>query len=433
MMVQADVKTFRSALAPTWVLHLASGGTRGLLAWQALTSSVGIFLANAIMALYLVGPARLQDAEAGLTLGASAAACLLATLPAARLIRTLGPRRFAIMSCLSRSILFALLPLAVSTWVCVCVVLLIGACEAAAFSVFQIIIAKALGEAARAEALAVRRSLGNVGFSLGGLLTAVVAGIGTRSAYTWAFELSALSLAVGAALLLRLPDPAAVETPQAAHGERSIRVLRDGRFLMMMGIATMMATSVNLLTIGVPLWVLRATTAPRWIIGILMMINTVLVVFLQVRVTRGTEDWAGARRAVMRSGWGFAVAVGFFALAGFVPMPFVVLPLVGATILAALAEMLDSAGWWTLSYHHPPSAKRSDYLAAFDMVPAAVNIVGAPLMILIVSLGAAGWALYAAMFAIAAQLATIVITADHIDPDLDTTADNPITRTVWSK
>ena len=387
---------------PVWLRDLGGGGPRGLLAWQAMTSAIGIFLATALMALYLIGPAGLGDRTTALTLLGSAALTLVATPPAARLIRCLGPRRFAMASCLSRGVLFAILPLSVRPAWTIGVVLLVGLCEAAAFSVYQLIIADAVGEEARTQALAVRRALGNVGFTLGGVAVGVVVGVGSRAAYTFAFAGCGVALALASVFLVPLPETPRKPETDPEEPRRPRTALRDVRFLGLIAAATVMASSLQLLTVGVPLWVVRDTSAPSGVVGAVLIINTVLVVALQVRLARGSATWSGARRAVMRAGVLFAVSVSLVALSAHVGAWAACVLLVIAAGLAAVAEMWDSAGWWTLSYEYPPHARRSDYLAAFDVVTPAVNIAGPPLMIWVVSRGTLGWAAYAAVFIVSA-------------------------------
>ncbi|MGW5237911.1 MFS transporter [Monashia sp. NPDC004114] len=410
---------------PVWMRDLGGRGPRGLLAWQATTSAVGIFMATALMALYLVGPAGLSDRTTALTLLGSSALCLVATPLAGRAIRTLGARRFAIASCLSRGALFVILPLSVHPAWTIGVVLLVGLCEAAAFSVYQLIIADAVGEESRTDVLAVRRTLGNVGFTLGGMAVGVVVGVGSRAAYSAAFVACGVALVVAALFLLPLPEPGQTRAVDRQEHSGPRAALRDLRFLGLIAAATVMASSMHLLTVGVPLWVVRHTRAPGGVVGALLIINTVLVVVLQVRLARGSATWSGARRAVISAGVLFAVSVLLMALSARVAAWAAVVVLVVATVLAAVAEMWDSAGWWTLSYEYASPAERPDYLAAFDVVTPAVNIAGPPLMIWIASHETLGWAAYAALFLVSAGLVLrLAVRGQAPSPMLVTALDN---------
>jgi hypothetical protein len=137
--------------------------------------------------------------------------------------------------------------------------------------------------------------------------------------------------------------------------------------------------------------------------------HTLLVVGYQVRLSVGCERTSGASRAVIRADVIFAVAALVYALAAHDSALVSVFTLVGATILASVAEMNDSAGWWTISYQLSPEDHRSEYLAAFDMVTPLVCIIGPPLMIAVVSVGTFCWLAYAVLFPGAAAGARILL------------------------
>nr|WP_285490948.1 MFS transporter [Amycolatopsis taiwanensis] len=190
--------------------------------------------------------------------------------------------------------------------------------ETAAFGVYQIIIAQTLGEAARTKALAARRSTLNLGFSVAAGLTAVVVGIGTPVAYLAAFLFSGGLLLASAWFIHALPSGPAdrpdTEEPEVKVSPRS--VLHDPRYLTLILVASFFATSLSLLTVGVPLWVVAHTHAPHAIVGLLMGTNTVLVMIFQVRLASRAETLKGARRAVAFGGFGFAIAAAVYAVAG---------------------------------------------------------------------------------------------------------------------
>ncbi|WNM30393.1 MFS transporter [Streptomyces sp. Li-HN-5-11] len=401
-----------------WLTDVAASGPRGLLARQALTSSIGIFLALSVTALYLVGPGGLGSGAAAASLTAASVASLLVTVPVGRLVKRLGPRRFALLSTYSRAALFAMVPFMRAHWALELTVVAIGVAETAAFGVYQIIIVQSLGEAARAKAVAARRSTLNLGFSIAAGLTAVTVGVGGRGAYMVAFLVSAVMLALSALFIHALPRhdasapsgaEEAEEAPEAEASTSSRHVLRDWRYLLLILVAGFFATSMSLLTVGVPLWVVTKTDAPRAVTGILMAINTILVMLLQVRVAGDAEDLRGARKSAVLAGLGFAAASVVYAVSGLGSALVATGVLVLATVLASLAEMYDSAAWWTISYELAPESHRPEYLAAFDAVTPISSIVGPPLMIGIVALGWSGWLGYGVLFVVAVGAALLLL------------------------
>lgn len=391
-----------------WISDVVVPGPRRLLAWQALTTSMGYFLVLAIMVLYLVGPAGFTSGEAAATLAVGAGGSLVLSVPAGRLIRHVGARRFALLSLYTRAVLVALLPAMQQRWAVAAVVVAIGIAETAAFGVYQIIIVEVVGEAARNEAVAVRRTLCNIGFCVAAGFTALVVGVGTRPVYTVAFVASALALMVSAAFVHALPRGEAVA---AEPHESPRRVLSDVPYLMLIVTAAVTATSVSLLTVGVPLWVVYHTDASQSFVGLLMAVNAILVIAFQVRVAGGAAQLPQARRAVTMGGILFGIATATFAASGQVSGPVAVLMLLGATVLASFAEMCDSAAWWTISYELAPPSRRGDYLAAFDAIHPLASIAGPPLLILVVAHGTVGWLGYAAVFLAATGCVRVILAA----------------------
>lgn len=51
-------------------------------------------------------------------------------------------------------------------------------------------------------------------------------------------------------------------------------------------------------TFLLPLWIAEHTSAPRWTISAMLVLNTVLVVVLQVRFSRNVGDVPSAGRAM---------------------------------------------------------------------------------------------------------------------------------------
>jgi hypothetical protein len=138
--------------------------------------------------------------------------------------------------------------------------------------------------------------------------------------------------------------------------------------------------------VALPLWIAHRTDAPAWLVGALMVLNTVLVVLGQVRASRGSETVPGAAAAIRRSGWLLLVACLVFAVSGHV------VALVVGVIVLTVAEMLHSAGSWGVSFGLAPEDKQGQYLGAFTMGTRIYDTVG-PGLVTAMTLGAGppGW------------------------------------------
>jgi hypothetical protein len=79
--------------------------------------------------------------------------------------------------------------------------------------------------------------------------------------------------------------------------------------------------------------------------------------------------------------------------------------------MLTLAEMTESPAWWTLAFEMAPRDLSNEYLAAFDLNEAVLNILGPPLMAFIVGAGTIGWVGYAVVLAGAGVLTQILVKA----------------------
>jgi hypothetical protein len=144
------------------------------------------------------------------------------------------------------------------------------------------------------------RAVTNVGIGTGAALAAVALQSGTRTAYLMMVTADAATFLVGAALLVPLkvaggPRPAG---PNAGAAGRTAprSALKDLPYLLITGLNGLLSLQLGLLQIGLPLWVVRATHAPRLTVSAVLVLNTAMVVLWQVRASRGTEDPRRAAR-----------------------------------------------------------------------------------------------------------------------------------------
>lgn len=125
----------------------------------------------------------------------------------------------------------------------------------------------------------------NAGLGAGALLAGVLVAGGGTAGYSWIFGLNGLSFALAAALLVLVRVQRAARTTNA-QSETYRTVLRNRPFLRLVGANTLLRISVNVLTVGLPPYLIVAVHAPIWIVGVLFAINTGMVVVLQLPVTR---------------------------------------------------------------------------------------------------------------------------------------------------
>jgi hypothetical protein len=177
-------------------------------------------------------------------------------------------------------------------------------------------------------------------------------------------------------------------------------VLRDLRYLTVCVLNGLLMTYGAILTVGLPLWIVRRTHAPAWTVAGTFLVSTLLVVMLQVRASRGTDTVPGAARAVRRSGALLLAACLVLASTRALPAPAAIIVLGAGSVLLTLGEVLQQAGGWSLSYGLAPEDRQGEYLGAFAMGTRIYDSLG-PILVasLILGLGQLGWALLGLMYA----------------------------------
>lgn len=130
-----------------------------------------------------------------------------------------------------------------------------------------------------------------------------------------------------------------------------------------------------------------------------MLLNTVLIVLLQVRVSRGADTASGAARASRRGALLIALFCLVLPISGLTRGALTVVVLVAAATVLILAELIESAGAWGLTATLPPADQRGAYVGAFRL-GSQVQYLIAPvgLTALGVTTGGWGWLPAAAIF-----------------------------------
>jgi hypothetical protein len=151
----------------------------------------------------------------------------------------------------------------------------------------------------------------------------------------------------------------------------------------------------------VPLWVVRKTGAPAWVVGMLALINAVVVILFQVRASRGTSQAAGAAAAQRMSGFLLAGACLLYAAAsGFTSAWVATAILVAASLVHVLGELRQAAGSWGISFDLAPDHAQGQYQGMYNSGWSLSAIIAPALLTtLVIGWGTPGWILFAIAFA----------------------------------
>ncbi|MFI9504921.1 MFS transporter [Nocardia sp. NPDC052566] len=257
----------------------------------------------------------------------------------------------------------------------------------------------------RVRLLAVQRSLRNAGYAVGGLVAAAAMSIGPSS-FRWLIVIDALSYAAAALLVRAMPDgtPAAAPEPKQEQPTGG-SPYRDFRYLALASGNTLILIQVYSCTFAVPLWVSGHTLLPVSMAGVLLTLNTVIVVCWQIPLSRGFESLTGARTLYPRVVALTCLAGALYLLSGRLePIPFAAVAIVVAVVSNSGAEVYSYVAGWTVSVALAPATSPGRYLAVFTasdtaaklITPALVSILLAtypealwPVQIVLVGLGCA--------------------------------------------
>jgi len=246
------------------------------------------------------------------------------------------------------------------------------------------------------------RAVTNVGISLGGVAGGLALAIGTPAAYRTMIGLDGLTFLLAALLARSLPQIAPV--PHTGDGPRLV-ALRDKPFLVVTGLNAVMALHYGLMDVALPLWIVSRTSAPTWVVGVLVLANTVTVVLFQVRVSRGIGTVREGARATTKAGFVLAGACVVFAASGY-GGPWIA---VGLLVLGALVqvggELLQASGSWAIGFGLAPDDAQGQYQGLYNTgFSLSAMLAPAVLVALVVTLGWPGWLILGVVFVVTGLL-----------------------------
>ncbi|MFF8940362.1 MFS transporter [Streptomyces paradoxus] len=247
------------------------------------------------------------------------------------------------------------------------------------------------------------RASTNLAVALGAVAAGVAIQFDTAPAYLALVLGRALSFAGCALVLLRLPHLAPVPAP-ALNGRWE--ALRDRPYLVATVLNCLMSLHFAVPTFLLPLWIVDHTQAPRWLVSGVLILNTVIVVTLQVATGRNVDTTEAAGR---RMRWaGVAVAAGLLLmLAAEKPSPWISAALLlTAVAVYTLGELWHSAAAMEYSFGLAASHAQGQYSGVFGLGGGVAEAL-APVLLgsLALGLGRPGWYLLGAMFLITGLIA----------------------------
>jgi hypothetical protein len=372
------------------------GTPRRLLAAATLLTMLGYGIYLTAGVLYFTQGLHLPAGEVGLGMSAAGAVALAAGIPLGHVADRLGAREvhavILVIGC------GAMVGLCVtrSFWPFLACATIIAISQSAGPAARGPLIAKYGGDRPAAFR-SYLRALSNVGIAVGALAAGWAVEENTRVAYVLVLAASAVAWGVSAVVAAVMPS---VPPLRAGPGPRWI-ALRDRPYVVLTVLDGLMAIQYRVLTVAVPLWLLRRTVAPHWSVSAVMLLNTAIVVFLQVRASRNIDSVPAGGRAFRRAGVAFLVSCAAISLLAGLPGWLCVVVLLAAVAVHTMGEMWQAAGGFELSFALAPDESVGQYQGLFGMgLGLGVTVGPAVLIALCIGLGRPGWWIVGAGFAL---------------------------------
>ncbi|MBO2447544.1 MFS transporter [Actinomadura barringtoniae] len=367
------------------------------------TVGSGIYLTAGV--LYFTQAAHLPASQVGLGLGIAGVVSLVAGIGVGHLADRRGARGVYAATLVVRGLATGAFLLADGFWPFVAAVCAAAGAHTAGQAARSPIIRAHGGERPQ-EFRAYLRSVTNIGVSFGALLAGWAVQVGTQDAYQLLIVGNAVSCAASAVFLVMLPPVMPVEVEEGPRWG----ALRDWPYLALTVLDGVMSVQFKVLTVAIPLWLIQATSTPRWMISGTMLLNTAIVIVFQVRASRSIDTPAAGGAAYRRAGVAFLVSCALLSFSAGVPGWAAAGLLMGAVVIHTVGELWHSAGGFEVSFALAPEHATGQYLGVFGLGLGLAEALGPGLLIaLCISWGRPGWYVVGALFAVTGLMAPIVV------------------------
>jgi MFS family permease len=262
-------------------------------------------------------------------------------------------------------------------------------------------IIRRLGGGRPQELRAYLRSVTNLGIALGAVGAGVAVEVNSALAYKILIAGNGISFAMSAAIVWFLPG---IRSEPPVSGPRWV-ALRDYPYIALTLLDGVLAIQGQVQTVAIPLWLTSFTRAPRWILAASVVINTVIVVVLQVRASKKIASAHEGGHAMRRAGFTLLISCIIISVTGHLAAVGAATLILVAVIIQTVGELWYAAGGFELSFGLAPEHAQGQYLGVYGMGAGLANSFGPALLTaLCIGWGIAGWVTVGILFAAAGLL-----------------------------
>ncbi len=254
---------------------------------------------------------------------------------------------------------------------------------------------------ARVRFRAYQRAVTNLGIGLGTAFAGIALILNSKSAYSTLVVINGATFVIAGLIYLKLPDViiSKVESDPATTRASRLVALRDRKYLSAVLLNAIYSTHFVIQSVGLPLWIINYTNAPKWSVSAVLLVNTIACVIFSVRASKGTGENVKAARIFFRAGVFVAAGCGLYAFAqGKAPWIAILLLLLGMG-LHVTGELLGSAAGWAFGFGLARPGYEAQYQGVWQLSWGLGGILG-PVLItsLVVDFQKLGWLILGAIF-----------------------------------
>jgi MFS family permease len=371
---------------------------RRVMSLSTLINTFGNGLFMTVEVIYFTLIVGLSPAKVALALSIAGGVALSVSVPAGHISDRFGPRNIASLAMVLEGLLmFALL--SVHTYIPFLVVNIGMAVLGNISQTMRMATIAKLGEGEERVAIrAYQRAVTNFGISLGTVFAGIALAINTPLAYQLLLAGDALTFILAGYVFLKMP----YFEPTVERGEPiTFQALRDVRFVGATALNAINSLHFVLQSVAIPLWVVRETTAPRWWVSVIMMVNTVAVMLFQVAASKGSGPVFAGAKLYRRASLAISIACILYSMSHGVGAITASAILILASAVHVYGELIGSAGSWSIGFGLADEKHQGQYQGVWSLSWGLGGTLGPAFVTLMaITLGQEGWFIMAAIFLI---------------------------------